>query len=126
MQARGTDFVMYEVSDLQRSAAFYRDILGLELAVFLPEYAWAELSAPPTTLALCDPRAHRPDAVVRPGGATLFLAVSDLVATVAELEQRGVPVQVPPVETPVCWMAVVSDPDGNAVGLHERKDGTCG
>ena len=29
MQVRGSDFVMYHVSDLERSLKFYRDILGM-------------------------------------------------------------------------------------------------
>ena len=30
------------------------------------------------------------------------------------------------IESPVCWMAVVTDPDGNKILLHQRKDGTFG
>jgi predicted enzyme related to lactoylglutathione lyase len=28
-----------------------------------------------------------------------------------------------PMETPVCHMAVISDPDGNSVMIHQRKAG---
>jgi predicted enzyme related to lactoylglutathione lyase len=31
-----------------------------------------------------------------------------------------------PIETPVCFMAVVADPDGNQILIHHRKDGTFG
>jgi hypothetical protein len=31
-----------------------------------------------------------------------------------------------PIETPVCFMAVVADPDANKILLHQRKDGTFG
>ena len=34
MKIRGTDFVMYLVSDLARAASFYRDILGLSQEVY--------------------------------------------------------------------------------------------
>jgi predicted enzyme related to lactoylglutathione lyase len=30
------------------------------------------------------------------------------------------------IESPVCWMAVVEDPDGNKILLHQRKNGTAG
>ncbi|MFA6110790.1 MAG: VOC family protein [Candidatus Latescibacterota bacterium] len=126
MKARGTDFVLYEVADLERSLAFYRDLLGLEVETCLAEYSWAELTATPTTLALFDPKAMRPGAAPRTGGATVFLAVEDLKAAVEELRGRGVQVLVEPIDTPVCLFAVVGDPDGNAVGLHQRKDGTWG
>ncbi len=127
MQARGTDFVMYEVSDLERSVAFYRDVLGLSLASFHPEFSWAEFAAAPTTLALFAPAQFRPQAPApRAGGAAVFLAVADVPAAVDELRRQGVPVLVEPFETPVCWNAAVADPDGNVVGLHQRKDGTWG
>jgi predicted enzyme related to lactoylglutathione lyase len=31
-----------------------------------------------------------------------------------------------PVETRVCWMSFIADPDGNRICLHQRKDGTAG
>jgi hypothetical protein len=30
------------------------------------------------------------------------------------------------VETPVCFMGLIADPDGNLIFLHQRKDGTAG
>lgn len=127
MKALGTDFILYEVSDLERSVAFYRDTLGLELEIYLKDILWAELKAEPTTLALFDPSQHRPQAPEpQTGGATLFLAVEDVNGAVEELKGKGAPVIMEPLETPVCWMAAVADPDGNAVGLHQRKDGSFG
>jgi len=29
-------------------------------------------------------------------------------------------------EIPVCFMAIMHDPDGNTLILHQRKDGTAG
>lgn len=126
MKARGTDFVLYEVSDLERSLVFYRDLLGLKVECHLAEYAWAELTATPTTLALTDPSKMRPGAVPRPGGASIVLAVEDVKAAVEELRGHGVPIYAEAFDTPVCFFAVIGDPDGNAVGLHQRKDGTWG
>lgn len=87
----------------------------------------AEFSAPPTTLALFDPkkfRAEAPDPKI--GGASIYLAVEDVSATVEELKEKGVPIAFDPMESPVCWLAGILDPDGNLVGLHQRKDGTWG
>ena len=127
MKVRGTDFVMYEVADMERSISFYRDLLGLELEEYLEDIPWAEFKAEPTTLALFDPRKFRPQAPKpKTGGATIFLAVEDVNAAVEELKGKGVPVVLEPFETPVCWEAAVADPDGNVVGLHQRKDGTFG
>jgi len=30
-----------------------------------------------------------------------------------------------PLETPVCYIAVVTDPDGNSLFIHKRKAGHC-
>jgi len=127
MNVRGTDFVLYEVSDMERSIAFYRDVLGLELEELIEDVPWAEFRAEPTTLALFDPKKFRTQAPEpRTGGATIFLAVEDVNATVEELKGKGVPVVMESFETPVCWNAAVTDPDGNAIGLHQRKDGSFG
>ena len=49
---RGSDFVVYYVTDLDRAVAFYRDVLRLPLSIFKPEWNWAEFDASPTTLVL--------------------------------------------------------------------------
>ena len=47
-------------------------------------------------------------------------------STVEELEKDGVPVNWSPDESPVCYFAVVEDPDGNRIIIHKRKDNTFG
>src|SRR3954470_11823627 len=42
-------------------------------------------------------------------------------AAITELKKAGIRFRVEPEETPVCHMAVVFDPDGNAVCIHKRK-----
>ena len=126
MKILGTDFVVYTVADINRSVAFYRDTLGLELEDFLEDVPWAEFKAPPTTLALFDPKNFDPGAVPKPGGAAISLAVEDVKAAAEELKDKGVEVIIAPFETPVCWNAYFLDPDGNTVGLHQRKDGSFG
>ncbi len=34
---------------------------------------------------------------------------------------EGIPFHFGPLETPVCHMAFVRDPDGNSLGIHSRK-----
>jgi len=127
MKARGTDFVLYEVSDMDRSIDFYRDTLGLELELFIADIQWAEFKADPTALALFNPKNFRTEAPEpKTGGASIYLAVEDVNAAVEELKEKGVSIVYDPVETSVCWMSAVLDPDGNIVGLHQRKDGSWG
>jgi len=126
MEVRGTDFVVYQVSDVDKSIAFYRDTLGMVLEEHFEEFGWAEFTATPTTLALVDPAKFEAGAKPRPGGASIALAVDDVKAAVDELEGKGIKVYMEAMETPVCWYALVADPDGNPVGLHARKDGSFG
>lgn len=121
MQIRGSDFVMYHVSNLENSVTFYCDILGMTVE---GKYGddWVELAATPTTLALYRPEEGDP----RIGGASIGLAVDDVAAAVAELTAKDVEVVWGEGESPVCHFAVIRDPDGNQVILHQRKDGTFG
>ena len=124
MKARGVDFVSYSVTDMDRSEAFYRDVLGLDVEV--PRGAlgtrasgYMELDAGGVAIALTALPQPHPNAIVA-------LAVEDVGATLEELRGKGVPIAMEKIETPVCFMAVVADPDGNQILLHQRKDGTFG
>jgi predicted enzyme related to lactoylglutathione lyase len=125
MKILGSDMVSYEVSDIGRAVAFYRDVLGLAADTRLIGSGWVELDAPPTTLVLYSPTI---DANRRPevGGGMIWLAVPDVGAALDELRGQGVAVVMGPLDTPVCHVGIVRDPDGNKVGLHRRKDGTVG
>lgn len=124
MNIRAIDFFSYEVADLEKSVAFYRDTLGLTMTMH-HENMWAEFEVASVALALYSPTPHeqRPPQV---GGGMVWLAVDDVEATLAELKEKGLEAIMPFYETPVCHMAIILDPDGNKVGLHHRKDGTAG
>lgn len=124
MQIKGTDFVMYQTRNIEKAIEFYRDILGLEMYGYYEEVKWAEFNAGNTTFALNDPSAFDPNLEARSGGAAVSFAVDDVEATMDELKAKGVTVTVPAGESPVCHFACVSDPDGNTVWFHKRKDGT--
>lgn len=122
MNIRGTDFIMYCVSDLARAVAFYRDVLGLPLRVCNDEWHWAELDCGNVTLAL-----HGGQAIGAPGsGARVALAVADIDAAYAELIASGARISEPPQDYGTCRAFEVLDPDGNTLLLHQRADGTCG
>ena len=150
MQPTGVDFVSYNVADLDRAVAFYRDMLGLTLRSYRPmagftRFPWVELDVGETTIALIGTSgaptaevdltspwpehrwtAERPDYLEPPrgpaeqrGGAMVALAVPDLRAAVEELRAKGVPIVLEPLQSPVCWIAMVADPDGNRLWLHQ-------
>jgi predicted enzyme related to lactoylglutathione lyase len=125
MNAKAADFVYYTVSDLARSADFYDETLGLEPEMVDEDMGWAEFALPPTTLALGQ---ASPDMPTQPGGGgvCLSIAVDDVDAALEELRESGMTVRMDLVETPVCDMAIVGDPDDNPLMLHHRHDGTHG
>ncbi len=122
MKVRGTDFVMYLVSDLARAAGFYRDVLGLLQETYSEEWKWAEFNCGNITLAL---KAGEKLPEVNPGGR-IALAVDDVHVAHEELKKRGVHVVSEPRDYSVCRAMEILDPDGNVVILHQRADGTLG
>ena len=113
----GMDLSGYMVKDAARAIAFYRDILGLEPVKVYPDDLGAEYElADGTTFGLWSAGAMIP---FQPSNGILF-AVDDLDAAVAAVKARGIPVHLEH-ETPVCFMAMISDTEGNSVVLHKRK-----
>ncbi|WP_181687078.1 VOC family protein [Halorhabdus salina] len=125
MDAKAVDFVQYNVTDLETAIPFYRDTLGLEMEEHLEEFGWAEFAARPTTLALNELDSEA-DSEPGPGGAAVALAVDDVESAVEEISEDGQAVFQEPIDTGVCDMATVADPDGNPIVLHHRQDGTAG
>jgi len=122
MKVRGTDFVMFQVTDLARAARFYRETLGLTQEVYDEKSQWAEFDCGNVTLSL-----H--GGIKLAGGMAggrIALAVEDVEAACAELKGKGAHVVGEPVDYGVCRAAEVLDPDGNLVILHRRADGTFG
>jgi hypothetical protein len=59
LNAKSIDFIVNEVSDVGKSVAFYRDILGLDFQYFNDEADWSECLVGETTIALCGPGAAK-------------------------------------------------------------------
>lgn len=122
MKIRGTDFFAYLVSDLERSAAFYRSVLGLPQTEFKPEWQWAEFDCGNVTLTLYG-GATLPDMVL---GGRIALSVDNIHEAHQVLKERGVEILKPPYELSGCWHLEIFDPDKNIIIIHHRKDRTTG
>ena len=122
MRIRGTDFVIYLVSDLARAASFCCDVLGLPQEVYSEEGKWAEFDCGNITLAL-KAGEKLPEVIT---GGRIALAVDDIHAAHEEMKKRGVRIVSEPLDYSVCWAMEILDPDGNLVILHKRADGTFG
>ena len=115
----GIDFVGVSTQDLERSVAFYRDVLGLECSVHRPERHFAEFETGTVTLNIADP-VKMGIGDFAPNPASVALHVEDIEAARAELESRGVQFYGDTFDTSVCHMAFFADPDGNKYMLHHR------
>ena len=113
-------FTGYPVTDLKRARQFYEVTLGLKpTKVFGDENtAWVEYDIGPGTLSIGN---GAPDWKPSPGGGSVGLEVDDFDSAISQLKQNGAPFRLEPIETPVCRMAVVADPDGNSITIHKRK-----
>ena len=114
MQVERVDFVDIPSRDVERSIAFYRDVLGLPQNPREP----TEFEAGNVTLAIWKPEDQ---GVEFPKSAAhgIALRVADVAAARAELESKGVEF-VGDRDSGVCNMAFFTDPDGNSLILHRR------
>ena len=112
-----TDFVSVPVTDLERSAAWYRDTLGLEQTGHgvWPEFRLGEN----LFLYLLDPT-NIGQEFRGPHTSAIALRVADVAASRRALEEKGVEFAGDVFDTGVCHMAHFEDPDGNALMLHRR------
>lgn len=121
IQFQKPDYITVYVSDMQRSIAFYRDVLGLPLKS--SSSGWTEFNTGSTTLALhstgdnkLPPMPGRPPA----GLAHLGFTVADIQATYEELKAQAVPFSLPPQkQASGVTLAVMHDPDGLGITLQQ-------
>ena len=117
-------YIMVFVSDMKRSVAFYRDVLGLPFKFESP--GWSEFATEGTTLALHKagtPAAAGVDPASHPAGICRFgLHVPNLDALHEKLTAQGVRCVMPPtLQDFGARLAVYADPDGLPIAFGESK-----
>ncbi len=115
-------FVCYPVTDRQPARDFYEGLLGLKESSSgeFPEGFWAEYEFGSGTFAISN--YWKPPAQPFTGPAVGF-EVEDFPDAISRLKENNVPFPQEVMETPVCHLAVVTDPDGNSLFIHKRKPG---
>jgi catechol 2,3-dioxygenase-like lactoylglutathione lyase family enzyme len=114
----GPDFIAFQVADLETSARFYTEVLGLPRAAKSPPEA-VVFATSPITFAVRKPIQHFTDEQ-RGQGLVLWLACTGLDELHAKLQAMGAPGLAGPTETPFGRTVRFLDPDDYPVTLHER------
>jgi methylmalonyl-CoA/ethylmalonyl-CoA epimerase len=110
------------VKDLTRAVEFYRDRLGMRFLFQAPP-SLAFFDCGGIRLMLSTP--EKPDDEAR-GGSVLYYKVTDIAATHADLERKGVaflqaPHLVARMPDHELWMAFFTDAEGNTLALMEER-----
>lgn len=111
----GTDLAGVTVRDFQKALVFYRDTLGMQPSVV--GESGAEFHFPDgTTFGIWQPGEGEGIAP----GFSVMLGVGDAGASSKGVRERGGQIS-DPFESPVCYMAMGKDSDGNGFILHQKK-----
>jgi lactoylglutathione lyase len=114
------NYVIVFVSDMERSIAFYRDVLGFP--VQHQSGKWTEFGTEGITLALhlADPHDHSHKHASTPAGhCQIGLTVPNLDAFHVEMVGKGVASLQPPKEEGFGKLAIYADPDGMPFSVAE-------
>jgi catechol 2,3-dioxygenase-like lactoylglutathione lyase family enzyme len=118
VEVTGVDFLTVFVADYPKALDFYCGLLGLEHSVDYGKIPAGEVEAGSLTLQITDAASVGQELKRR--SHPLALHVEDVEAARAELEAKGVEFHGETIDSGVCHMAFFSDPDGNALMLHNR------
>ena len=119
IQVKEIAFVFHPVTDIARARGFYEGVLGLKTGIqveFGPGQWWIEFDVAGQALAISNAMPGTPS-------ASLTLEVANLDESLAAVKAAGVTIAFDVMEFPPCRMFAIKDPDGNQIGLHQRKGG---
>jgi predicted enzyme related to lactoylglutathione lyase len=116
MKIKKIAFVGIPVTDMERARAFYEDVLGLQPDPEMTGQHWTEYSIGGGTLAIaCVGEKWKPSNE----GTSAALEVENLEEAIARFEEGKIAYD--KVDSPVCRMAIIEDPDGNKLIIHKLK-----
>jgi len=116
MKIKKIAFVGIPVTDMKRARDFYENVLGLTVSDEMMGGQWIEYSIAGGTLAIaCVGEQWKPSNE----GSSAALEVENLEEAIAELKRRKIAYD--KVDSPVCRMAIIEDPDGNKLIIHKLK-----
>lgn len=117
-------FVGHPVESMIRARKFYEEVLNFPQPNVLrgeleSDSGFFEYEIGPHTLAITtDWSDGEPPSQL---GFGLVLEVEDFDEAIAHIKYMNVDFELGPAEGDTCSIAVISDPDGNKIGIHKRK-----
>ncbi len=118
MKINNIAFVGIPVTDINRARKFYEGVLGLKPSGEFGKGVWIEYDIGVGTLAIGSVGDQwKPS----PDGTSVALEVDDFESAIKNFKQANVSFDTEHVESPVCRMAVIQDPDGNKIIIHKLK-----
>jgi predicted enzyme related to lactoylglutathione lyase len=114
----GVDFVTIPARDIDASASFYGETLGLPFVKQWGSLPAKEYQAGNLTLAVMDPTAFGQE--FHAHKVPVALQVEDVAAARESLESQGVQFVSDMIDSGVCHQAIFLDPAGNSLSLHHR------
>ena len=117
IQVKEFAFVFHPVKDIARARKFYEGFLGLKTGMqieFAPGQWWIEFDIAGQALAISN-------GIPGTLASALTLEVANLDAALTAAKEEGITVASEVMEFPPCRMFAIKDPDGNQIGLHQRK-----
>jgi lactoylglutathione lyase len=119
MEVGKLGLVMVVVRDMERSVAFYRDVLGLKM--LFKQDNWSQFEAGNIIIGL-HPEGN--EVKVSPTtGMSIGIYVDDITRAASELKRRGGRLQIEPRTEPFGRWALLQDPDGYNIQIIEMARG---
>ena len=109
-------FIAYSVRDVPAARAFYRDTMGFTPGNSFGDH-WVEFDVGGVAFGIGN---GEPLGITPGTSFSATFEVDDVAAERQRLLDLGVPVTEVH-DSPACFSAFVTDPEGNRFGIHERK-----
>ena len=109
------------MTDMKRARAFYEGVLKLKPSAEYMEGVWVEYEIGPDTIAIGSVGDQwKPSE----DGTSVAIEVEDFGEAIKSLRASNARILDDKIDSPVCRMAIVQDPDGNKIIIHKLKSET--
>ena len=111
------------VTDMDRAAAFYSGVFGIELEPReMGDAAVAMFPSVPGSMGTSGMLVQAEEAVPSPHGVMIYFTEPDIDGALSRVEEAGGEVVVPFTSIGrYGWTAIFADTEGNRIGLHSRR-----